>query len=510
MAKFNVLTEPWIPVVDLRGELREYGLIDVITKAHEFDAIRDPAPPIQFGIYRLLVTFVQRAYRIFDHFALEDAFDEGRFDETVLEEYIYRIGERRFDLFDSQNPFLQTCPRKEDEKKIKSIVEIFFHIPGGTNVTHFHHTMEDEHGVVPAVAARGLCSISPFMIQGGQGYSPSINGTPPWYVLPKGENLFETILLNVPVMQIPGIRNDGVPVWETDANVEPKKEKGVESFAEAFTWQPRRVRLLVDEQRGECTYSGEKSPILIRRIVWDRGYKFDQYEGWRDPNVAYINDKRRGIQSLRPQEKRQLWRDYDALFLMSERSQKARPNVIDQLEYLKNDDVIPRDRVEPIEVYGLRAKQAKIFEWYYDIVSVNHNVLKNQTAAGQVELALGLSEDVATALERALRRLSPQRGKNTQNIIASVISYALEKYWDSMGRFFESEYLRYLAEQNEHDEEERIKLLNRWKGELRTVGWRVLEEAVEGSGTDADALIKQEDAKREFAKYLKSKISIEE
>ncbi len=99
----------------------------------------------------------------------------------MFEAYAERIGWHRFDLFDPERPFLQTPPQAGDTDKAKSVVELFYHLPTGTNVIHFFHMEEAEQAVAAAVA-RALCSDRTFMTSGGAGYSPSINGTPPWYV----------------------------------------------------------------------------------------------------------------------------------------------------------------------------------------------------------------------------------------------------------------------------------------------------------------------------------------
>ena len=44
----------------------------------------DPAPPIQFGLYRLLIAFVQHALRLQEIEDLKDALDLGKFDDRFL------------------------------------------------------------------------------------------------------------------------------------------------------------------------------------------------------------------------------------------------------------------------------------------------------------------------------------------------------------------------------------------------------------------------------------------
>ena len=40
-ASFNVLHDPWIPIVDMKGERRELGVLDTLRHAHELRAVSD-------------------------------------------------------------------------------------------------------------------------------------------------------------------------------------------------------------------------------------------------------------------------------------------------------------------------------------------------------------------------------------------------------------------------------------------------------------------------------------
>ena len=50
---FNVLTEPWMPVIRLDGSRDQLGILSCLEQSHNLREIRDPAPIIEFGLYRL-------------------------------------------------------------------------------------------------------------------------------------------------------------------------------------------------------------------------------------------------------------------------------------------------------------------------------------------------------------------------------------------------------------------------------------------------------------------------
>ena len=101
-----------------------------------------------------------------------------------------------FDIFDSKHPFLQAEPNvKYDlDKNIKSAAELDNTKASGNNSIHFDHTLENDAVLTPAEAFRGLLAAQIFCTAGLKGPS-NVNGAPPLFFLPKGKNLFETLVL---------------------------------------------------------------------------------------------------------------------------------------------------------------------------------------------------------------------------------------------------------------------------------------------------------------------------
>lgn len=507
MFEYNVLTEPWLTAVDEGGGEHQYGLLDVVRNAHQLRGIIDASPAIQFGLYRILIAFTQDALELVHFEDLADVLEQGAFDTAVFESYAAQVGLNRFDLFDSETPFLQTAPTVDDDKKLKSVVELFYHFPGGSNVLHFSHVQAAEHAVAPDVAARALCSIAPFMMSGGAGYSPSVNGTPPWYLLAVGENLFQTIVLNCCTMEIGGLEWDVPPAWAADDVLEPRVEKAARSLAEGLTWQPRQVRLLLSEG-GTCTYSGGSSSRLVRQIVWGPGHKFGGHETWLDPHVAYTLDARRGPLPLRPRADRQLWRDYGPLFLREDREQGkdmySRPVIVRQLQQLKSAELVANDVAELFEVYGMRVDKAKVFEWQHEHMPLQTSVLENPEAAPQVTHALGLAEDIARGLYRAIKRQYPRGSRTNTKALDGIIRRAQTSFWDALGAEFQTNYLSALSQQRRADEVARDNLLVQWATALRKTGWECFNDASRSIETGAKALENQVKARNAFAGTMSS------
>lgn len=508
VTRFDLLTRPWIPVIGLNGKSELLGFSDVILRAHELARISDPAPPVQFGLYRWLTVLVQAAFRIFEYEDLEERWNEGRFPESDWLSYIERVGTRRFDLFDPERPFMQAPPGGKAERK--SVAELFFHFPKGNNALHFTYVEERSHAVAPAVAARALSSIAPFMTAGGRGYSPSINGTPPWYLLPMGRNLFETLLLNcyLPSRQGPygDPRRPVGPAWERDESVEPGVEKVPRSLFEGLTWQPRVVRLIPGEG-GVCTYSGEESEVLIREIEWGPGHKASQEGDWRDPNVAYSIDKKGLRLPLRPRANRHVWRDYGALFLVHAPQEKKdmydHPAIVKQIARLKSEMFLPKEAAEQFELYGLRADKAKLFEWHYTTLPAKTPVISDVNVASKVREAIELAELVSQALASSLNRLYPKLSDERQRgQLKRSVQQAQYHFWAQLESVFQEDFLPGLALLNPEDYRGRESLLAGWKAAVRKIATENFELGLSAVDSGAEAYLKQAEARRVFFGHL--------
>ena len=156
MSHFDLLTRPWIPVVGPDGDSELLGFSEVILRGHELVRISDPSPAIQFGLYRWLTVLVQAAFQVNEFEDLEDRWAEGRFSESEWARYIDRVGARRFNLFDSEKPFMQTPShggRKDDRK---SVAELFYHFPKGEQCASFHLYRRGESRHRPGCGCTGF------------------------------------------------------------------------------------------------------------------------------------------------------------------------------------------------------------------------------------------------------------------------------------------------------------------------------------------------------------------
>lgn len=424
---FNVLTEPWIPVIRSDGSRDELGIVPCLEQAQNLREIRDPAPIVEFGLHRLLVVFMldalmhvnRRPEGLLD---VKDLLREGRFDPGMIEAYVERCGDV-FDLFHPERPFLQT---KMDKAKPKPLAGMFPAVPSGTNAVHWHHVLEVSTRVSAQEAARLLTTIAPFMTSGGAGLSPSINGAPAVYALPMGKNLFDTILLNTP-LRTNQDSGDGAVAWRSTRM--PGQERTQATTVESLTWRPRRIHLVPEIGDGS---------IHVREMKFDKGDSTRLR--WVDASIAYRYSKEK-FTPIRMRENRPIWRDAGALLLLGEaehgrretRVSSRRPDVVEHAFALTeaNDALV-------VNVYGMRTDmKMKVFEWSKSALCVPSRLGRSTRLGSVVQSELDRAEQAAYWLRNCVKILYPREGAGNKRPLGTIADRCERTYWQRLESHFQ-------------------------------------------------------------------------
>ncbi len=112
---FDVLQEPWIPVVTFEGKPSRWGILDAPLRSPDWKEIQDPSPMVEYSVYRFLIVFLMDALRPETPVDLEELLYAGQFDESAIQDYITLCHSEgvSFDLFDPNRPFMQTSVDKK-------------------------------------------------------------------------------------------------------------------------------------------------------------------------------------------------------------------------------------------------------------------------------------------------------------------------------------------------------------------------------------------------------------
>lgn len=485
---FDVLVEPWIPVVVRDGSSAELGILDCLRQSHQVKEIKDPSPIIEFGLYRLLVAFVLDALiladrRPEDHYDLRDLIDQGSFAEGLFANYVEACGDV-FDLFHPEKPFLQTV--MEEREGLGALARLFPAMPSGTNVSHWHHQPEADWRVTPAEAARLLTTIAPFMTAGGAGLSPSINGAPAVYVMPVGHSLHQTLVMNIP-LRADQEAGSGVVAWRERST--PGRERTEATTVEALTWRPRKIQLLLEAADDA---DGVSDTMWVRQMRFGKGdsTRFP----WVDANLAYRYDDKK-VTPVRMRENRALWRDAGPLMLVgdtvvAQTGSKSvvfrRPDSVDQAFEIDIPGLPDR-----INAYAMRTDmKMKVFEWTKASWLVPSTVGRSARLGALVSQEIDRAEQAANVLRRAIRSLHPAGTLRSTDAFRNTALRNERSYWMALEAEFPSllQVFADLGVDAVDDPELVIQRTEAWRRSIRDKAMGGFEAAAKDMDTDGDAL----------------------
>ena len=375
---FNVLDEPWIPVMALNGAKELLGIRETLRRASELREISVVSPLEEFSVYRFLSVFLMDALRPEDLENIEELLEEGCFDMEQIEDYISLCEDEgaSFDLFDEKRPFMQAAYVKEWDKEAKPVSAIDCFLPSGNNHMHFAHEQAETKTISVSKAARLLLTIQQFCTAGAQGYPSGVNASPPYFGVVKGGNLFETLTYSLLPMRVIDIPVDEPPViWRSASTVTPKEAVGQTSWLRGMMFPARRVCLVLPNENGEIT-----------GVYLSQGENFVNKEIWTDPFVTYrMLDT--GRAPLRPKGEKPVWRSMYEITGRTGRSQLLQ-------QYLDLAD----QPYAQLTMYGVETNQAS----YLNIM--RHDIRFRREITEQEEL-IDLLKKMVTASERLAREL---------------------------------------------------------------------------------------------------------
>ena len=274
---YNLLDEPWIPVLSNDGHFHRWGLLDVLKQTDRVQQFASSNPMDRVALLRLFLAIL--------YWTRGNPPEADRAQPTELFPVatLTPLNERResFNLLGDDKRFYQFHTLGAEVDSGSAAGYLIHEVPTGTNPWHFRHTTDNQDGLCPACCAMGLVRLPAFTTIGGRGWTTGVNGTPPIYAIPKGATLGETLARSW--RPVPSL---GVPAWiEPDAGL-PKE--GEIPILTGLTWLPWRVWL--GEPGSEalvCANCGRQGPT-IRRCVRAQTQKPARVgqPPWQDPHAV--------------------------------------------------------------------------------------------------------------------------------------------------------------------------------------------------------------------------------
>lgn len=429
---FDVLKEPWIPLTN--GQT--VSLLDALAQAHTVEGVQCDSPLETVAVYRLMIAFVMDALTLPHRDARLALLRQGHFDMAVVRDYVTRC-EREgayFDLFDAKRPFMQAAydPAYDGENKKNPAAVMALRMPSGNYHVFFDH--QHEARFTPAEALREMLTSNLYCTIGGQGYHPSLNGTPCYYVLHRGENLFQTLVYNMLSQAECGNIDYGKPAWREEQSMllgegVPSLRMPFLTMLAALTWQPRRITLPPDTD-------GRVSTIYFQPGRWLE----DKNIPWQDPHVPYWKLKNGKFMAMIPKIGRDFWKDFDAVNVS-----KSDKSSMPPLALL---NALAEKPWYSLLVAGIVTnQQSKLEIIAHDRLMVPNELLKNEEYREELEYCLKTIENGANALEIATKRVWGEEPKKTKQkrFGSAVIAPALsQSYFQQAGTYVSSQYLSLL------------------------------------------------------------------
>lgn len=265
--EYNLVSEPWIRVLDESGAARTMSLLRLFEEAGDIRVIAGEVPTQDVAILRLCLAILHRALEPYAPSLVDDIPDvvEG-FDACwdtgalpAIRDYL-RAHEERFDIFHPQAPFFQTVGLRTAKGEVSELAKIIADMPAGRPYLTMRSACAASQ-ISAAEAARWLVhaqAYDPSGIKTGVvGHPRAKSGKaypegPAWtgqlgLVHLVGDSVKRTLLLNLwAALLSDDERGLDLPPWERPPQTVEYSEDLNERPAgpvDLYTWQPRRILL---------------------------------------------------------------------------------------------------------------------------------------------------------------------------------------------------------------------------------------------------------------------------
>jgi CRISPR system Cascade subunit CasA len=418
---FDLITQPWIPVLRDDGSFIELGLRDVLIHSAHLREVAHDSPLFVASIYPLLTVIMHRVlpgqtgrerraewHRIWDQqgFSAEDV--------EAIDAYFARWGDR-FDLFHPRFPFYQVVGLEMNES---SALRRLAMEENNAPALFANDADPDWQSPSPALAARLLVTIQNFALGFGKSARAKIEGVevdPPYSadgpllrgltIWPSGDTLFQTLMLCLVPHEPP---DDDAPCWELDEPHElrdrlvngKRQTAQPRGVCDLLTVQSRLIRLLPEERNGAVT---------VPRAFFTQGRSLEKDAAGRPAFhhlKLYIASRKEGMTVQALSENRAIWRNAHALLSRDARSQ-SELNVLGWMEQLSaKRDIFAAGFRPNLHVVGMATepgKAGKFLLWRHDRMPLPPAMLHDLNL---VELLKGASDDAECVAEEMRRRFA--------------------------------------------------------------------------------------------------------
>ena len=495
-AKFNLLYEPWIRVLDKSGAVKETSLLDTLRNAHSFIQLAGELPTQDVAVLRLLLAVLYsvfteydssgREVSLFDSDELdrwEELWELGQFPCEIIEKHLKQY-EDRFYLFHPQTPFYQTADLSERKATEYPAAKLIGDLSESSNKLRLfsYRNGERKRSLTYSEAARWLLYLNGFddtsakpsvrgenMPSTGAGYLGKLG-----LVYAAGDNLFETLMLNFVLNQEDA---DGKAVWEDAVHSEERRRiPQPASRKELLTLQSRRLLLI--EGNDDKSVTGYK---LLG------GDFFDAENAFVEHMTIWRKDKAGRLDNYKPKRHdpaKTLWRDFTSLTATEGDLNSKRPGVVDWIALLTMENILQGKQIW-LRMASVKYGDKDFFvdDVFGDSVSVNSSLLSKMgkewitricDVLKDTETCVWHLKNFARAIDEALG------GSNDRKKKRSLVEQAVSQAYFDMDIPFRR-WLAGITPANDDVDEK----MNEWLLQVRSQLLKQGRQMLEGAGEKA-------------------------
>ncbi|MCZ7649507.1 MAG: type I-E CRISPR-associated protein Cse1/CasA [Planctomycetota bacterium] len=286
---YNLIDEPWIPVLWRDGHAERVGIGSALTNAGKIRQIAASNPMDNVSLLRFLLA-VQQWCKPDTKTELEKPANTGL--QGIPQDWLGNLSLHKdaFALLGDGQRFYQDISLQNKERR--PIADLFVEFPGADSVNHMRHVVHDgSYGFCPACCALGILRFSVWA-SANRFYPASVNPGSAAYAMIEEKNLLQTLRANLPRTQAASAPPQAP--WLLTAP--PTAPDDVARLA----WRPRKLWLNVGDRPGSCAYCGSNG-LLIESLQNEGGWSTPATDGqqlgkdvlaeFQKINIAYKSKK---------------------------------------------------------------------------------------------------------------------------------------------------------------------------------------------------------------------------
>jgi len=386
---FNLLDEPWIPVVSQGWQRRDVSLVELFDDWHSLREIQGDNPPTTLAIYRFLLAILHRAYqgpKNVDHWE-EIQQDNGKKAIAYLNQW-----RDRFDLFHPDYPFMQDLALASVKEPVPIYVASLMQ-PAGKGTVFSHTHLWGGYSITPAEAACVLIRLQALDVAGTRAQYPGTTGSrsgsaPPTInsanVIILAKNLKNTLLRNLieynPDDEVPKpFIGEDIAFWEIGYAGKPQQETDAKGYIRYLTYPWRRLLLVCEQDRVSRIFITMGNSISEdNKFSWDYGF-------------AYEKGK-----AIRLSSQKLLWRNVHVFLPPPPGSSDfSCPRVVDWVAKLYREELIS-ENIARLQIFGLCVNKDNAAEpefWSCEQLSVPSLYLYDENLWKELKRGIEIAEN---------------------------------------------------------------------------------------------------------------------